>query len=73
MTDSSPMVQRILAAVAEHENARVEGLPLLRDQVPSTTMDKLTTEWDTQTEPLEFSYLWYTITVSSNGEVSVTP
>lgn len=63
------MVER----VAAHERVDPADLPAVADVVPRDIYSCLTGGWSDQTEPIEFTYVWYQVTVYPGGEVVVTP
>lgn len=73
MAQSSEITKTIVETVAEYENASLENLPSLADKVDSDTFHQLTVTDCELTEPVEFTYLWYEITVQPDGEVTITP
>lgn len=73
MGQSSTPVPAIVERVAAHERAEPEELPSLANVVSPDTFARLTTAWADQTEPIEFTYVWYRVTVYPGGEVIVTP
>lgn len=73
MAQSSEVTKTIVKTVADYENASPEVLPPLADKLDSETYNKLTAIERHLTEPLNFEYLWYDVTVFPDGEVIVTP
>lgn len=59
--------------VAEYENASPKNLPPLPGKINSGIFHQLTATDCEFTEPVEFMYLWYEITVQPDGEVTITP
>lgn len=73
MTLISDVTDSIVETVADHENVSPEELPPLEEKIPSAQFDKLTAPESGLSEPMEFEYLWYQVTVHPAGEVTVTP
>lgn len=73
MTQSSNTGTAIVETVAEYEDTSLQDLPSLEDWIDADTARKLLSDRSTWTEPLEFTYLWYHVTVSPTGEVTITP
>lgn len=73
MTQQSDATKTIVSTVAEYEQCPPEALPALKEKIDSETYRKLTTVEGPLTEPLNFEYLWYQVTVQPDGEVIVTP
>ena len=72
MATATTIPDAIEIAVAEHERVTCDDLPPLEEWVDPETFAKLTadrTEWD---GPLEFTYIWYRVTISPDGGVTVT-
>lgn len=72
MHESRHPLAEIVETVATFEEVPPEDLPSLADAVPSEIMTRMTTEWADQTDPIEFTYIWYHITVSPMGEITVS-
>ena len=72
-TESARPVERVVEVVAEYEGVASVDLPALEDILDSNTNAKLTTKWSDQTEPINFTYIWYDIIVYPDGMVTVTP
>lgn len=66
-------MERVVEVVAEYEGVASADLPALEDILDSNTNAKLTTKWRDQTEPINFTYIWYDIIVYPDGMVTVTP
>lgn len=73
MAQSSEITKSIVETVAEYENASPENLPPLADKIDSETFHQLTATDCKLPEPIEFTYLWYEITVQPDGGVTITP
>lgn len=73
MDQSSEITKTIVETVAEYENALPENLSSVADKVDSETFHRQTATDCELTEPIEFTHLWYEITVQSDGEVAITP
>lgn len=73
MGQASPPLSAVVEQVAAHEQVAPEDLPALADAVPPEAYVRLTTAWDEQTNPIEFTYVWYHVTVYPGGEVIITP
>lgn len=71
-TPSAP-AKLIVDSVAESEQAPPEVLPSLEDWLDPETFTDLTSTGSGRTDPLEFTYLWYQITVDPTEEVTVHP
>lgn len=71
MPVSSTPLQSVVETVAAFEEVSPEDLPALTDAVPSEIVTRLTTEWPNQTDPIEFTYIWYHVTVSPTGEITI--
>lgn len=69
---SAPLGQ-VVEQVAASEQVSPEDLPAVAEAVSSTTFTRLTTEWVEQTTPIEFSYVWYRVTITPAGEVTIQP
>lgn len=67
------VVTAITAEVAACEDTSPRTLPDLEAWISPETLDTLSTACTDRTEPLEFAYLWYRVTVHPNGEIAVTP
>lgn len=50
-------------AVADQEGIHSDDLPSLDEWVGSETLQKLQTDWSAQTNPVTFTYVWYSVTV----------
>lgn len=73
MAQSQDVTESIVRSVAEYENASPEDLPPLAEKIPSNQFDRLTAPESRLSEPMEFEYLWYQVTVHPDSEVTVTP
>lgn len=73
MTTWSAIAAAVRTRVADHEEASPGELPPVDDWVAPETRLELATADRNRTEPVEFTYLWYHVTVSPDGEVTVTP
>lgn len=73
MAQSSEVTEIIVKTVADYENTSPDDLPPLADKLDTETFQKLTGPDAQRTEPVEFEYLWYDVTVLPDGEVNVTP
>lgn len=73
MSDSYSPIEAVIETVAEYEKVKPDDLPTLAYSVDSATLTKLTTRWDDQTEPIEFTYVWYEVTIDPTGKVTITP
>lgn len=73
MVESSPHVSSVVEQVAALEQVQPEDLPALADAIPSEIYTRLTTDWANQTDPIEFTYVWYHVAIYPDGEVIVTP
>lgn len=72
MAESSDVPKTIVDTVAEYEQCPPEILPSLEEKIDSETYRILTTGEGQPTEPLEFTYLWYQVTVLPTGDVVIT-
>lgn len=73
MAQSSEVTEIIVKTVADYENTSPDDLPPLADKLDAETFHQLTTPDEEVTEPLEFEYLFYDVTVLPDREVVVTP
>ena len=73
MAQSSTVAKAITNKVAEYEECPPEVLPELKEKIDPETYRQLTTVEGPLTEPLEFEYLWYQVTVLPDREIIVTP
>lgn len=73
MPDSDSPVETVIETVAAYEEVQPADLPTLALSVDTATLTKLTTGWNDQTEPIEFTYVWYEVTIDPTGKVTVTP
>lgn len=73
MKQRSSPEKAIVETVAEYEDIPQEELPPLEQWLDPQTLHKLIDDQNDRTESLRFSYLWYQVTVSSTGEITVTP
>ena len=73
MTRQDEATKTIVNRVAEYEQCHPEVLPALEEKIDSEIYHQLTTVDSSLTEPLEFEYLWYQVTVLPDREVIVTP
>lgn len=73
MAQSCKVTEIIVKTVADYENSSPDDLPPLADKLDTETFQELTDPDVQRTEPIEFEYLWYDVTVLPNGEVIVTP
>lgn len=71
MVQSSTVIETVVNTVAEEENTSPEKLPPLEDNIDPVTFSQLTANKGPPEEPLEFTYLWYRVTVYPNGAVAV--
>lgn len=72
MGQPSLPVSTVVERVATHEQVAPEDLPSLADAVSPDIYTRLTTAWAEQTDPIEFTYVWYHVTVYPDGGVIVT-
>ena len=68
MSHSSESLKIIKKKIAEHEDVAPRELPDLEDWIGSSMFQWLIDTERGQTEPLEFTYLWYRITLYPSGE-----
>lgn len=73
MRQTRDPAEAVIAEVAEQEETSPDDLPSLSDWVDEQTLDRLTSSWDEISRDIDFTYLWYQITVLPNREVVVTP
>lgn len=69
---SAPLGQ-VVEQVATSEQVSPEDLPAVAEAVSSKTFTRLTTEWIDQAAPIEFTYVWYRVTIAPTGEVTIRP
>lgn len=71
---TGPGVARtIVERVADYEDTIPDQLPSLEDDLASEIFQQLPDAESQLTEPLDFEYLWYDVTVLPDREVIVTP
>lgn len=70
--ESLDVAPPIVRAVAGYEKVDPGDLPPVEDSVPLDVFHKLK-DVQNGSEPLQFTYLWYQITVQPSGEVAVEP
>ena len=73
MAQKQAVTESIVRTVAEYENVSPEDLPPLEERIDSKTLTQLEGAESRLTEPLEFSYVFYRVTVQPDGEVNVIP
>lgn len=73
MAQVSTLAQTVVEKVAEFEHVSPENLPRLEDNIDSKTYSQLIDIKGPPAKPLEFSYIWYRVTVYSDGEVTIMP
>lgn len=73
MGQPSQLTETIVKTVAEYENVSPADLPPLAERIDSETFHQLAATDRHLTESVEFSYLWYQITVDPNERISITP
>lgn len=73
MNELSAPLGRVIEQVAAFEQISPEDLPAVAESVSPETFTRLTTEWTEQTAPIEFSYVWYGVTITPAGEVTIRP
>lgn len=73
MTPGPDVAKSIVETVATYENTVPDQLPSLEDKLATETFQQLPDAESQLTEPLNFQYLWYEVTVLPDREVVVTP
>lgn len=73
MAQRPDVIESIVRSVAEYENVSPEDLPPLEEKIEAGTLRQLGGAERRLSEPLEFSYLFYQVTVQPGGDVTVTP
>ena len=73
MTPVPDVARSIVETVADYENTVPDRLPSLEDKVAAETFQQLPDAESQLTEPLNFEYLWYEVTVLPDSGVVVTP
>lgn len=71
MPDSSDVPTYIVECVAEAEEVAPDDLPPLAETIPPAAFHRLTGPGGLPPERLEFSYLWYEVTVEPGGDVTI--
>lgn len=73
MATTSAPVDEVQTMVADYEEISPSELPPFDDWVAGETRRKLTAANRDRKESLEFTYLWYHVSVSPAGDGTVTP
>lgn len=73
MSHSSDLVRTVVKAIAEHEEVPPADLPPLEGSIDSENFKRLTETEVQLTEKLEFSYIWYRITIEADSVVAIDP
>lgn len=68
----SDVTRTIVNTVAEQEGVSPEELPSLEENINAEAFSQLTDTHGPPPEPLEFTYVWYQVTVHPSGEVTIT-
>ena len=70
-TPSAAPVQKVRKSIAELEQVNAAELPPLEEWIEPLTQDALSRPWEQLESTVEFTYMWYHVTVHPDGEVHV--
>jgi hypothetical protein len=63
--------EMVTEAIAEREQVSPDDLPAVEEWVHPATLETLTTSREDPDHSIEFEYLWYRVTVRSDGEINL--